>query len=39
MRRRKEPRLPPPMKAGGEELFGGERTERINKDLVRPYML
>ena len=28
-RRRKEPRLPPPMKYGEERLFGGERTERI----------
>jgi hypothetical protein len=28
-RRRKEPKLPPPMKTRGSGVFGGERTERI----------
>jgi hypothetical protein len=32
-RRRKELRLPPPMKSGEEGLFGGERTERIEEGV------
>jgi hypothetical protein len=29
-RKRREPRLPPPMKADGGGLFGGERIGRIS---------
>jgi hypothetical protein len=36
-RRRREPRLPPPMKAGEGSLFRGERTERIPEAQKRWY--
>jgi hypothetical protein len=32
-RSRKEPRLPPPMKASEKGIFGGERTKRISEGV------